>query len=185
VLSLQGAGPWQKAELANLRRGIGKSPAELPEVWEITLADIPDELTLHGTGDGRVATDAEWAIHSALTLYALHQQSNSQSVYQAGRSFATAVRSLITPINEEAVKRRFDAVVTAGDLAELSYYARGLIQLLKASKTSQALDYPRLARDLYEYCYPEGRNRVRMQWGQDFYKAVEKSDIEHGKKVVE
>ena len=33
-----------KAELANLRRGLGKQPGELPELWGSFLEDIPGGL---------------------------------------------------------------------------------------------------------------------------------------------
>ena len=33
-----------RAELARLRRGIGKKPGELPELWELLLDDFPTEF---------------------------------------------------------------------------------------------------------------------------------------------
>jgi CRISPR system Cascade subunit CasB len=59
-----------KATLARLRRGIGKTPGSLPDLWEITLSDLPEALQ----GIGEEPTHGEWAVHTALTLYALHQQ---------------------------------------------------------------------------------------------------------------
>ena len=32
------------ADLANLRRGIGKKPGELPQLWELLFRDFPEEL---------------------------------------------------------------------------------------------------------------------------------------------
>lgn len=59
-----------RAELARLRRGIGKKPGELPELWELLLDDFPTELESNGAERSK----AEWAIYTALTLFALHQQ---------------------------------------------------------------------------------------------------------------
>lgn len=174
---LQNDSPWSKAMLAKLRRGIGKDPSEMPDIWEVTLEGIPRELTGHeGTGNF-VANQAEMAIHTALTLYALHQQGNSSPVSVSGKSFASAIRNLISAdkANENAIKRRFDSIITSDDLMELSNHARGLIQLMKASK-SITFDYPSFAKDLYKYQYDRGRDEVRLNWGLDFYRMRENKD---------
>lgn len=33
-----------KASLANLRRGIGTTPEDIPELWELFLQDLPEEM---------------------------------------------------------------------------------------------------------------------------------------------
>ena len=42
ILSMPAPGP-QKAMLANLRRGAGKAPGELPALWGVLLEDFPEE----------------------------------------------------------------------------------------------------------------------------------------------
>jgi len=59
-----------KATLANLRRGIGRAPGDIPALWGAFLQDLPLELQ----SDRGKASPAEWAIYTALTLYALHRQ---------------------------------------------------------------------------------------------------------------
>ncbi|MDY0247402.1 MAG: type I-E CRISPR-associated protein Cse2/CasB [Kiritimatiellia bacterium] len=175
---LQNDSPWSKAMLAKLRRGIGKDPAETPGIWEVTLDGIPGELTgYEGTGNF-VANEAEMAIHAALTLYSLHQQGNGFPVNAPDRSFASAIRNLISAdkANENAIKRRFDAIITSDSLTELSNHARGLIQMMRASKTPVTFDYPRLAKDLYRFQYDEGREEVRLSWGLDFYRMMENKE---------
>ena len=167
--------PWSKSMLAKLRRGVGKAPAETPDAWEITLNGLPEELQYKGRTENAFVSEAEWAIHTALTLYAIHQQGSSLAVSagkaDGGLSFGSAIRQMISPdgTNEESIKRRFDAVITSRDLCELSHHGRGLIQLMKTSPTLIKLDYPQFARDLYDYQFKEGRGRVRLQWGRDFY----------------
>jgi CRISPR system Cascade subunit CasB len=158
-------GSQQRAALAKLRRGIGKEPGEIPEVWDITLAELPESLT---SWDG-VVTQAEQAIHVSLTLFALHQQGKGEVVSRSNISFGAAVRRLVTPdkSNEQAIKRRFDAAVTATEFSEFSHHARGLIQLMKASNTF--LDYPTFAKDIYWLQNPEQRTKVMLRWGQDFW----------------
>jgi CRISPR system Cascade subunit CasB len=158
-------GSQQRAALAKLRRGVGKELGEIPAVWDITLAELPESLI---SWDG-AATPAEQAIHVSLTLFALHQQGKSETVSRSNISFGTAVRRLVAPdkSNEQAIKRRFDAAATAREFSEFSHHARGLIQLMKASNTF--LDYPKFAKDLYWLQDPEQRTKVMLRWGQDFW----------------
>ena len=67
----------RKAQLADLRRGVGRTPGELPELWGAFLQDMPEELQ-SATGN---PTYAEWAIYLALTLYALHQQGQTSPMH--------------------------------------------------------------------------------------------------------
>lgn len=76
--------PQWRAELAELRRGVGRQPGELPALWGSFLAEMSEEL--RGT-DG--PSKAEWAIYLALTLYALHQQGANRaegSMNQPGKT---------------------------------------------------------------------------------------------------
>jgi CRISPR system Cascade subunit CasB len=165
IKQLSGDGPQQRANRAKLRKGIGREPSEVPEIWDITLANIPENLM---SWDG-ITTPAEQAIHAALTLFALHQQGKAETVSRTNVGFGSAARRLVTPDkeNEQTIKRRFDAMLTAKDFTELSRHARGLIQLMKAKDVY--LDYPRFAKDLYQHQNPETRDRVMYKWGEDFW----------------
>lgn len=177
IRALDADTPWAKSALAKLRRGIGKDPGELPEIWDITLEELPVELL---SNNGR-ATNTQWAIHVSLTLYALHRQGKNVSMNDPvqiikgkriyGKSLGSAARRLIKPdkSNEQSIKRRFDAIATAQSLSELAHHARGLVQLLKAADPHVTMDYPRFAQDLYSYQFADSRNRVRLRWGQDFW----------------
>jgi CRISPR system Cascade subunit CasB len=167
--------PWARGMCAKLRRGIGKSPGELPELWAATLANAPDAW------DGRdgVASKEQNAIHTALTLYALHRQGkNAGMSKEGGDSLGGAAARLVTPDkgNLDAVKRRFDAVATASGFLELSHHARGVIQMLKASPENLTMDYPSFAVDLYFYQIPTLTSRVRLSWGQDFYRVLGRTE---------
>ena len=61
--------PQRRAELAELRRGVGSQPGDLPALWGALLADMPEQL--QGSNG---PSKAEWAVYTALTLFALHQQ---------------------------------------------------------------------------------------------------------------
>lgn len=166
-------GPWSRAMLAKLRRGIGKPLGELPELFEILFTDVSDEL--YGKDDE--PSYAVWAIYTALTLFALHQQGKDHAMSvgrktedeKSGNSLGSAVGHLVRQDMDRgpAIKRRFDSVTTATSLMELAHHARGLIQLLRTGDVT--LDYPRFAVDLYWFQFDEIRNRIRLRWGQDFY----------------
>jgi len=162
--------PWAKAMLAKLRRAAGKTPGESPEVWEVTLGGMPDELS----GGNHDVSYAEQAVYTALTLYALHRQGGNASMHEGkGLSLGGGAARLRNEKTESGIQRRFDAVITAKDLTELSYHARGLIQLMRASNTSNTpvrLDYAQLAVDLFRYQFPEQRSTIHLKWGRDFYK---------------
>ena len=59
-----------RATLAQLRRGVGRTPGEIPDLWGILLQDMPEDMQGHGS----TASYQEIAIYTALTLFAVHQQ---------------------------------------------------------------------------------------------------------------
>ena len=79
------------------------------------------------------------------------------------------------------VQRRFNAFATAKGMPECLHHLRGLIQLLR--RDGIPLDYVELAGDLYVFQTPDGAARIRLQWGQDFYRTVyrrqERKDDNH------
>lgn len=165
---------FNKAMLAKLRRGVGKNPADLPELWAITLDELPEEL-LSSTG---LPTQGEWATHTALTLYALHQQGKDTKVNNMhinDISLGRAIRRLIRDENDEVrVKRRFNALITSDQLTEVSQHLRGLIQLMKGQDI--AMDYGMLTEDLFWYQFDNTKDSVRLKWGQDFYRFNSKQE---------
>lgn len=164
--------PWARGMLAKLRRGVGKTPSELPELWTLTLADMP-EAWYSRNGE---ASKEQNAVHAALTFYALHRQGKQNSVNVGKDSLGAASARLVNPDknNLDAVKRRFDAVVTAIGFLELCHHARGLVQLLKDKDIY--LDYPRFSNDLLDYQHPHLASGVRLRWGQDFYGVLSKTN---------
>lgn len=164
-----------RATLAKLRRGIGNEPGSMPELWDVTLNGLDESLS---SKDG-APTRREWAVHTALTLYALHQQGadiHQHPMSKEENTLGTSLRKLIkNEDDEKRVKRRFDAAATSDSLAEFSHHLRGLIQLLKSQDIP--LDYPTLAEDLYWFQFPEARDSIRLRWGRDFYRI--KSNVEN------
>ena len=164
--------PQRRAELAELRRGVGRQPGDLPALWGALLADMPEQL--QGSNG---PSKAEWAVYTALTLFALHQQGEAGvSMNQPGRTLGGAVRQLAVSSvapgqdwTESSVLRRFNALATADSMPEVSHYLRGMVQLFRGNEPKLKLDYPRLAVELYRFQLPDQAANVRLQWGRDLY----------------
>ena len=165
----------RRAELAKLRRGIGHAPGELPDLWGGLLQGMP--ASFYGTNG---PSHEEWAVYLALTLYALHQQSNDTvCVSQLGCTLGRAVRRLAEQTvasgqsgqdwTESSVLRRFNALATADSMPEVSHYLRGMVQLFRGNEPKLKLDYPRLAVELYRFQLSDQAANVRLQWGRDLY----------------
>ena len=162
----------RRAELAKLRRGVGRKPGDLPELWGSFLRGMPEDF------QGRCGPSrAEWAVYLALTLYALHQQGEENvSMNEKGCTLGRAVRLLAKNSaaaaqdwTESSVLRRFNALATADSMPEVSHYLRGMVQLFRGNEPKLKLDYPRLAVELYRFQLPDQAANVRLQWGRDLY----------------
>lgn len=162
------------ADLARLRGGAGKLPHDTPELWGIT-CDIAD-YTGPGWSEGD-ENQADTAVHIALTLYALHQQSHREHrmhqypTRNNGRAqyhdVGRAVRALMSgPEIEEPLRQRLVQAGKATSVATLAFRLRGIVQLLR--RDAVPLDYGLLADHLFLWQRPGGRSRVRAAWGRGF-----------------
>ena len=168
-----------KALLAEIRKGIGKSPGEDPKLWGILFEEMPEDM-MSQNGE---PTYAEWAVYTAITLYALHQQgkdvkTENMNVEKVG--IGQAVANLITDAEErERIERRFGALATADGMPAVSYYLRGIVQMLRGNGIG--LDYAKLAYDLFIFQMPGKASSIRLNWGQDFYRVLNKWNKEDNK----
>ena len=160
------------AELAALRRGLGREPGEVPAMWPFyTQANDRGELTPEYAAE-----------HAALSLYGLHQQSQRDSMHRDGVSIGKAVAVLrrrwggrSAQVQEDKVDwtrvhpidRRFAAAATATSFSELVLHLRGLVTQLRG--ISQPLDYTQLYEDLLAWHSPVGATRVRRRWGMEYF----------------
>jgi len=162
-----GSGNWSRkdwppgADLAALRRGIGREPGTVPALW-------PFYTNLNESGQLTRALRAE---HTALTLFAVHQQSQGKPMHVAGIGLGRAIRALHSgeraKFSEDAVNRRFSAAATATSMAELALHLRGLISML--NDIPQAVDYSRLFEDLVAWQDIRRISQVRRRWGGQYF----------------
>ncbi|MFD7628038.1 type I-E CRISPR-associated protein Cse2/CasB [Streptomyces sp. NPDC059851] len=166
-------GPQAAQVLARLRRGIGRQATETPDLWGLVgmeqfYAAQPQGQHL----DEADALRAERAAHVAVTLWALHQQSNrAKRMHVAdGASLGTAVRRLMSGADsDEQIRKRLLRAGTATTFDVLAQRLRELVVLLRTAEIP--LDYGLLAEQLDQWQRPGGPGRVRQAWGRSFHAA--------------
>ena len=139
--------PSARALRAQLRGALGKEVGSIPAIWDLTLDDRSEHM-------GDAPTRGEKAIHGALTLWALHQGSNSPPMHDSSkhpRRFASAIRMV-------AEGQRGD------NRAEV--HLRSLVSQLEAAEIP--CDYAQLAADLFTWQDPRYRMSVKRAWGRQF-----------------
>ena len=162
--------PAAVAARAHLRSAVGREVGDVPAIWSYTL-DSGSEKEL-----GQKPTTGERAVHTALTLWALHQGSNDVSMNSTGgrdRTIGASVRRLAYSdmggrerAEEHPVYKRLCAMIAAPTFESLTVHARGLVSMLGSAEIP--MDYGRFAADLYHWQKPERRASVLRQWGRDF-----------------
>ena len=175
IAALCAGADGQKADLAELRRGLGKAPGEDPRLWGMFLSELPPELY---SGNGEPSR-GEWAVYTSLTLFALHQQGRNpgtEPVNRQGVRLGQAVAALVEYDESgkrddnswERIRRRLVIAASARDIQELAYHLRSLVRLLRDE--GQTLDYPVLAKELYLWQTPRGTERIKLEWAEDFHR---------------
>ncbi|MFI7179239.1 type I-E CRISPR-associated protein Cse2/CasB [Streptomyces spororaveus] len=163
--------PQAVQALARLRRGIGRQASETPDLWGL----VGIEAFYAGQPDDRRPSEAEAlraerAAHVAVTLWALHQQSNRARRMHVGDgiSLGTAVRRLMSGTDrDEPIQKRLVRAGTATTFDVLSHRLRELVVLLR--KAEIPLDYGLLAEQLDQWQKPGGPRLVRQAWGRSFH----------------
>lgn len=208
--------PWAVAAVARLRREAGRDAHTSPTAWGLdhleTLSELREErrVSEQEERDGGNAVPAyfssaahirqeererreDMAVHIAVTLWALHQQSlRDEPMHLSGWSLGRAVRRLAhgrtgvrdsgaavdgtgpDPVVErvedasETVRRRFVRIGTASDTDVLATRLREMVLLLRSARIP--LDYAFLADQLLLWQEENRRDDVRRAWGRDFHR---------------
>lgn len=158
-----------RALVATLRNAAGYAPADHIRAWtlmlEEVLADFP-ERWLRSDEPSR----EEWAAFTAMTHWALHQQSLSRPMHVSGRSrhenVGYAVGQLARRRDSASIKSRFDALLLNPGESAVRHHLRSMVQLLRAEEIPT--DYGRLAEDLADLKRRGGRRRVALRWGRGY-----------------
>ncbi len=159
--------------LARLRRGVGRQATELPDLWGLVGIEQFHQAYLEQRKvpvDEQTGLRAERAAHVAVTLWALHQQSNRTTSMHVsgGSSMGAAVRRLMSGTDsDEPIRKRLVRAGTATTLDVLAQRLRDLVVLLRAAEIP--LDYGLLAEQLDQWQKPGGPSEVRQAWGRGFH----------------
>lgn len=158
-----------RARMAALRSGVGRSPGEVPLAWgdvaEEVLPGFPPQWSY-----GDQATPEERAAFTALTFWALHQQSQEKPMHAARLereyNFGHSVGRLTSAAERKSIKSRFDALLLNGQGKSTHQHLRSLIQLLRTHEIQ--VDYAQLAADLRDLELPPQRRSVLLRWGRGY-----------------
>jgi CRISPR system Cascade subunit CasB len=153
------------AVLATLRTAVGRSPGDVSGLWSHYRVVVPDDVAARGTIHPHLAAE-----HAALTLFAVHQQSQDTRMHQDGSRLGTSLRALRSTAfkdNPDALDRRVNAAAATDSVQELTVHLRGLVRLLRDQHIP--LDYTALVQDLADWQHPNARGYVRRRWGAQYY----------------
>lgn len=160
--------PSTRATLARLRAAVAREPGSVPEIWAVTIDGVP------GRPRGDDPSPQERAVHGAMTLFAVHQQSRPQPMHLRGVGLGQAIRRLETtsPTRGDGdvspVRRRFDALASASSATEAVHHLRGIVGQLRSEGIP--LDYGALAEDLEALQAPGRAAAVRLRWARQYYR---------------
>ena len=162
--------PRTRALLSNIRNSINKDNSNNTDA----LAFIFQNLSKEFIGLSKELNDYEKAILTAVQMYAMHQQSNAESVlkldYEDGerrQNLGDALSSLRTE-ESKSIDVRFNALVTARNFTQLQNHLRQMIKILKA-KSDAKVDYASLADDLYWFLRSQ-KDGIKIKWARSYYK---------------
>lgn len=163
--------PSTKAILANLRNSSNRPIGENIESLAFIFSMVPeDEL-----GISYKLNSFEDTLLTVLQLYALYQQGKDEQVIfneeGQSKSFGMSLKSIKTSEKDESnsTDLRFNALISASDFIELKHHLRQLIKILR-SKTDDKVDFPTLAKDLFEYKKYNSKDSIRIKWARDYYR---------------
>lgn len=163
--------------LALLRRALGTAGAVDPRSWALVLDGLPDELVEPATGSMTEPTRAERAIFTALTTYAVHQQSQTRPMHVPGIGLGEATRRVARQRAradapgglDEATLQRMHRISLAHTDEMRAQALRSAVQLMRSAEPPVALDYSRLAEDVYWLQVPAAASRVHLRWGRGLH----------------
>ncbi len=182
-----------KADLALLRKFVGKSPEQVIEPWPVILdgeeKDLQEILNpLYVPKQNKLSglTPGEIALYYTFCLYAIHQRSRTdKSMFEANVSVGQAFHQLAIErarkngsLSDESEKifKRLKAMAGKKELKAMIPDLRGLVALLNEAKIP--MDYAALAVDLLRLQSPKTKNQVLIRWINDFNRAKSVDEIQ-------
>lgn len=160
--------PDTKALLAQLRNSIVSKNSNYVRSLGYLVSYIPEEQL----GKKEKLSHYEKAILVAAQMYALHQQSKSDSVLTLDNKYYNLGDSLGTlrSTGGKSIDRRFNIMITSRNFSQLQNQLRQFIKLLKA-RSDTKVNYAKLADDLYWFLLGS-KDNLKITWARSYYKAT-------------
>lgn len=157
-----------KALLAQLRNSIVSTSIGYVHSWEYLVSCIPEEKL----GREEKLNNCEQAILVASQMYALHQQSRSDSVLTLDNKYYNLGDSLrmLRSEDSKSIDKRFNIMITSRNFGQLQNQLRRFIKLLKA-RTDAKVNYAKLADDLYWFLCGS-KDNLKIAWARSYYKVT-------------
>jgi CRISPR type I-E-associated protein CasB/Cse2 len=161
------------AELAALRSGTGREPGTVAAMWPLHCTRMDSAWRNKGALTRDLAAE-----HTALTLFARHQQGHDRRMHVTGNSPGRACGLLARQAatgtegrtTAAALDKRLGHLLTSADTGELAQHLRSLVPLLH--RAGIGLDYDLLRTALRTWDdprLPDAASRYRQQWDRDFH----------------
>ena len=166
-----------RADLARLRRGVGKSFDQAPEAWQIVLDILPEDRL----GKSSYISPGENAAFITLTLYAtamVEKATYRGTLDQPGVDLgAAAARFTIKTIGTDEkgksqILPRMKRLMNADSVEEAAVPLRSILRLFADQEIP--LDFADLSYDLYFYSILKGRSFVRLKWARSYFRQIER-----------
>lgn len=163
-----------KADLAQLRRDVGKSFEEAQNSWPIIMNQLSSWFFPQYDRNQSIlpATSQMKAVYYALSLFAVHNQgwkANVRLKPEKDPSFGEALYLWVqgSEENEARLMKRLGILLSQKDMEGVYAKIRPIISLLKSKKI--ALDYSKMASDFYLCRSQRGIKSVTFRWMSDYY----------------
>lgn len=186
-----------RAKLAELRRLGADAHSPWMSFGDILFEDWPEEQL--GIPDD--SSKALLAVSTALQLYAIHQQSQSQGValfidgktpqeksyQQLFGAFGRACRRINPDLDTaKVVRRKLTSIETAQNFEIAVTHLRALVTLMKNSKldnsNNKQIDYQALAQDLFLIQFEKTKDSVFLKWSKDYFsKPIQNNNSDNNK----
>lgn len=154
--------------LVELRKGIGKKPGELPELWKLLITDVSGLSERFNYSE---PTTVEWSVYMALVIYGTRrlQVRRQNDIHKEQVSLGMALCSLASKTDMEDYFLKELQKMSSLTEPELIFSQLYRLSKFLASNRIQ-LDYGKLAEDLYRLQNSNDRAALILKWGLDFYR---------------
>lgn len=148
-----------RAALAALRRGLGRSPGEAPEMYRYVVPWLPES--------GSLWEEERW--YTVAALFAFHPQpwDGPDDTRHAPRNLGASFARLAAVSESESVEARFVALLNAHP-DDLDEHLRRAVALFKAHGIP--VDWAQLLHDIR--WWSRGDHRIQREWARAFWGAA-------------